>query len=87
MEGVPEDVARKWERGKLEKRCPDCGTEEAATDYCSLCLRPAHWSEFFERKPSAATIANMAKARAALQKARQDALQGTFPLKGGDMAA
>ena len=50
------------QQGKLEKACPDCGRWEAASFYCTGCLRPMGPADWYangdlERRKAALALA------------------------------
>jgi hypothetical protein len=74
---IPEAIAVLFSHGKLEQVCPNCGLEEAASWYCSRCLResvPAEWRTWADIHPE----------RAAALRARQPA--GGFGRKAATVA-
>ena len=79
---IPPDIFALLSHGKLEQLCPECGREEAAHWYCSLCFRqmiPTDWQTWSQLHPDRAAalreraVASGAAERFALVRASQAA--------------
>lgn len=82
---IPADLYKLLTHGKLDQICPECGREEAAHWYCSLCLcemGPDDWHTWAELHPERAqalrerALASGSAERFAAARARRAAASG-----------